>query len=57
MLHPQDFYAVIRIRVVCELLAGRPVGKEVPIGRTVTGHREGYDAGAEGKHAGGCQNP
>ena len=56
MLDAQDFYAVVWVRVVRELLAGGPVGNEVPVCRAVAGHGEGYDAGPEGKHAGGCQD-
>jgi hypothetical protein len=56
MLDSQDFYAVVWVSAVRELLAGRPVGDEVPVSRAVTGHGEGYDAGPEGKHAGGCQH-
>jgi hypothetical protein len=56
MLDAQDFNAVVWVRVVRELLAGRPVSNEVPVGRAVGGHGKSYDAGPEGKHAGGCQH-
>jgi hypothetical protein len=56
MLDAQDFYAVVWVRVVRELLAGGPVSNEVPVGCAVAGHGEGYDAGPEGQHAGGCQH-
>jgi hypothetical protein len=56
MLDTQDFYAVVRVRVVRELLAGGPVGNEVAVGRAVAGHGKGYDARPKGKHASGCQH-
>src|SRR5580704_16521190 len=56
MLDAQDFYAVVWVRVVRELLAGGPVGNEVPVGRALAGHGEGNDAGPQCKHAGGCQD-